>query len=176
MKTVTHGRQDGSRRLIWRTLFALTAVLFGLLLTAGAMSRAAVAQAPDPLLDDRVHDLAKQMNCPTCAGRNLADCPTDTCAQWKDEIRAQIEAGKSERDVLNYFQDRFGPTVMQEPPREGVLLLVWIAPVAGAIALVSAGVWAARRASARRRLSATPPAIVSEDPYVAALEEQVRQS
>jgi len=151
-------------------------VVLGLWLAGVAMPRAAVAQSPDPLLDDRVHDLAKQMNCPTCAGRNLADCPTDTCAQWKAEIRAQLEAGKSDREVLTYFQTRFGPTVMQEPPREGALLLVWIAPVAAAVALVAAGVWAARRASARQSPSATQPAIQSEDPYVVALEEQVRQS
>jgi cytochrome c-type biogenesis protein CcmH len=128
------------------------------------------------LLDDRVHDLAKQMNCPTCAGRNLADCPTDTCKQWKDEIRSQLEAGKSDREVLIYFQTRFGPTVMQEPPKEGALLLVWIVPVAAAMVLMAAGVWAVRRAAARRSPSATQPATTHDDPYVVALEEQVRQS
>lgn len=157
-------------------LLVLIIVLGLWLASAGGLSGVAVAQSPDPLLDDRMHDLAKQLNCPTCAGRNLADCPTDTCAQWKAEIRSQLEAGKSPDEVLTYFQTRFGPTVMQEPPREGMLLLVWIAPVAAAIALVSAGVWAARRASARKSPSATQPDIQSEDPYVLALEEQVRQS
>jgi len=161
---------------MWRMLSALSiGVVFGLWLAGVAMFRPAVAQSPDPLLDDRVHDLAKQMNCPTCAGRNLADCPTDTCAQWKAEIRSQLEAGQSDRDVLAYFQARFGPTVMQEPPKEGALLVVWIAPVTAAIALVAAGVWAAQRASARKGSAAGRPAIASEDPYVAALEDQVRQ-
>ncbi|MGQ9815259.1 MAG: cytochrome c-type biogenesis protein [Candidatus Roseilinea sp.] len=173
MKNALNCNRNGVRLL---RLLVLILALGLWLASAGGLFGVAVAQSPDPLLDDRIHDLAKQMNCPTCAGRNLADCPTDTCAQWKAEIRSQLEAGKSPDEVLTYFQTRFGPTVMQEPPREGALLLVWIAPVAAAIALVSAGVWAAHRASARKSPSATQPDIQSEDPYVLALEEQVRQS
>ncbi|MCS7060157.1 MAG: cytochrome c-type biogenesis protein CcmH [Anaerolineae bacterium] len=140
-------------------------------------SAPAAAQTPNPLLDDRVHDLAKQMNCPTCAGRNLADCPTDTCKQWKDEIRAQLEAGKSDQEVLAYFQARFGPTVMQEPPKEGALLVVWAVPIAATAFLIGVGVWAVQRASARKPAGASSASSPdpSGDPYLAALEEQVRQ-
>lgn len=152
------------------------ALALGVWLAGLANAQPAMAQSPDPLLDDRVHDLAKLMNCPTCAGRNLADCPTDTCKQWKDEIRSQLQAGRSDEEVLNYFKTRFGPTVMQEPPREGALLVVWIAPVVAMVGLAAAGVWAARRAAARRSPSAAQPATAHDDPYVAALEEQVRQS
>ncbi len=97
-----------------------------------ALSGLAVAQTPAPL-DDEVHDIAKQMNCPTCAGRNLADCPTETCAQWKQEIGAQLQAGKTSQEVLDYFEARFGPTVMQEPPKEGAVLALWVVPVLGAL-------------------------------------------
>ena len=136
------------------------------------------AQTPDPALDDQVHDIAKQMNCPTCAGRNLADCPTDTCKQWKDEIRSQLVAGKSANEILAYFNDRFGPTVMQEPPKEGAVLIVWVVPVIAAALLLVAGLWAVRRASARKPTvapSGSLPANEAEDPYVAAIEEQAKQ-
>lgn len=170
--SVCNSRSARARRLILTTL----ALAIGLCLVGMIWPAVTVAQAPDPALDDRVHDLAKQMNCPTCAGRNLADCPTDTCKQWKDEVRSQLEAGKSDNEVLDYFKTRFGPTVMQEPPREGALLVVWVAPIVAAAALIAAGVWVARRSASRKSPAESGPAAVSDDPYVAALEEQVRQS
>lgn len=87
----------------------------GLLLVTWLTAGGAQAQVPAP--DEPTYRIAKQLNCPTCAGRNLADCPTETCAQWKAEIKAQLDAGKSAEEVLAYFQDRFGPTVLQERPR-----------------------------------------------------------
>jgi cytochrome c-type biogenesis protein CcmH len=164
-------------------MFALACLLL--------FARAAVAQTPEPpvpeppapstAVDDAVHDIARSMNCPTCAGRNLADCPTDTCAQWKAEIRSQLVDGKSRQEVLAYFQDRFGPTVLQEPPKEGAVLALWVVPVVAAAGLVLAGIWAARRSSrrlSRQAAAAVEPAADSAspaDPYAAQLEEQVRR-
>ncbi|MCL5996938.1 MAG: cytochrome c-type biogenesis protein CcmH [Chloroflexi bacterium] len=140
------------------------------------------AQTPDP--SDRVHDIAKQLNCPTCAGRNLADCPTDTCMQWKQEIKDQLLAGKSQQEVLDYFQARFGPTVLQEPPKEGAILVLWVLPVIGLVALAAGGILVLRRVSAQRPKTANEMPVTSgqaldievEDEYVARLEEEVRKA
>lgn len=156
----------------WR-LLALGLFLAVALLAGGA----ARAQTPAPL-DDEVHAIAKQMNCPTCAGRNLADCPTQVCQDWKQEIRSQLQSGKSSREVLQYFQDRFGPTVLQEPPREGAVLVLWLLPVLAVVGLALAGLWVVRRASVRRAPAgeaAEPPAAVPGDPYVSDLEAQVKE-
>ncbi len=138
-------------------------------------ARSATGQVPAP--DEETYRIAKQLNCPTCAGRNLADCPTETCAQWKAEIKAQLDAGKSAQEVLDYFQARFGPTVLQEPPKSGVTAPLWAAPVGAALVfLIGAGVvmWRTSRHSA---LAATPASpIESTDPFVAALEEEVKRS
>ena len=139
-------------------------------------AQVARAQTPDPL--DQVHAVAKQLNCPTCAGRNLADCQTDTCTQWKQEIQNQLAAGKSPQEVIDYFKARFGPTVLQEPPKEGVVLALWLLPVIGLIALGVGAVIVLRRTTARR--SVTTPATASAirepaDEYVARLEEEVRK-
>ena len=167
----TEVNQSERLRLMGRMVF-----LFACLLLLVLQAHVARAQTPDPL--DQVHDIAKQLNCPTCAGRNLADCQTDTCTQWKQEIQNQLAAGKSPQEVIDYFKARFGPTVLQEPPKEGVVLALWLLPVIGLIAL---GVGAAiflRRITIRR--SATAPVTanaVSEpaDEYVARLEEEVRK-
>jgi cytochrome c-type biogenesis protein CcmH len=135
-----------------------------------------IAQTPDP--NDKVYDVAKQLNCPTCAGRNLADCPTDTCLQWKQEIQDQLQQGKTPQQVIDYFKARFGPGVLQEPPKEGAVLVLWVLPVVGLIALAVGAVILLRRLSTPpvRAGAETAQPVASVDAYTSRLEEEVRET
>jgi cytochrome c-type biogenesis protein CcmH len=94
-----------------------------------------LAQDPDY---DRINDISKDFNCPTCTGINLADCRTLTCEQWRDQINDLVAQGYSDQEVLDYFSTRYGTQVLQEPPKDGSTLFLWILPV---IALLGGGVW-----------------------------------
>ncbi len=87
---------------------------------------------------DQVNTIAKKLNCPTCAGINLADCRTQTCAQWREQIDDLLREGYSEQEVLDYFTTQYGTQVLQEPPRSGFTLILWVLPIAG---LLAAGAW-----------------------------------
>jgi cytochrome c-type biogenesis protein CcmH len=87
---------------------------------------------------DRVNEIAKKLNCPTCAGINLADCRTLTCEQWRNQINDLVKQGYSDQEVLDYFVTRFGEQVLQEPPKSGSTLFLWVLPV---IILLAGGVW-----------------------------------
>lgn len=109
---------------------------------------------------DRVNEIAKKLNCPTCAGINLADCKTLTCEQWRGQINDMVKQGYSDDEVINYFVTRFGEQVLQEPPKRGSTLFLWILPI---IILLAGGVWltfALRRWSGRK---AAPIAVVSPE-------------
>jgi cytochrome c-type biogenesis protein CcmH len=158
-----------------KTLRALICALLGILMLGWLTANVAYAQAPAP--DEETYRIAKQLNCPTCAGRNLADCPTETCAQWKAEIKAQLDQGKSAQEVLDYFQTRFGPTVLQEPPKSGATAPLWAAPVGAAIVfLIGAGLVMWRTSQRNPPAAPSTPQSEGEDPFVAALEREVRQS
>lgn len=150
-------------------------MLFTLLALLLPLSNTARAQSPE--FDDDVRKVAKKLNCPTCSGRNLADCPTETCLQWKSEIRAQLDSGKSSDEVLEYFQSRFGTTVLQEPPKAGNTLALWLVPVGAALMLLGGGTLVMRRI-ARRTPAMAPVAAgaAGADPYVSELERQVKDS
>ena len=87
---------------------------------------------------DRVNEIAKKLNCPTCAGINLADCRTLTCEQWRDQINDLVGQGYEDEDVLTYFTTRYGSQVLQEPPKSGSTLFLWVLP---ATILLAGGVW-----------------------------------
>lgn len=110
----------------------LLATLFAFLF---ALPTPSLAQEPDY---DRVNEIAKKLNCPTCAGLNLADCRTLTCEQWRGQIDDLVKQGLSDEDVLTYFTTRYGSEVLQEPPRSGLTLWLWVLPLIG---LMLGGVW-----------------------------------
>ena len=105
-----------------------------------AMSLVVVARVAhaDPL-DDETRRIAKQLQCPVCAGAAVADSPSDLAGQMRSVIRAKLEAGESEEQIIAYFVERYGDGVLIEPPRRGIGLAVWLAPIgvliAGAVLL-----------------------------------------
>ncbi len=98
---------------------------------------AAYAQEPNY---DQINNIAKDLNCPTCVGINLADCRTQTCSQWRDQIGDLLRQGYSDQDVLDYFVTQYGVQVLQAPPKRGFTLGLWVLPV---LALLAGGGWLA---------------------------------
>ncbi len=107
-----------------------------LLLTSYFLLPAPVS-AQDPEFED-INEIAKQLNCPTCQGINLSDCRTQTCSQWKNQIADLLSDGYTDQEVMDYFSTTYGTQVLQEPPRSGFTLLLWVLPV---IALIGGGAW-----------------------------------
>jgi cytochrome c-type biogenesis protein CcmH len=83
----------------------------GLALLALLAALPVLAQTPPSV--DQVNAVAKKLSCPTCTGINVADCPTETCAQWRSQIGQMLAEGKSEPEILDYFSSRYGDQVLQ---------------------------------------------------------------
>jgi cytochrome c-type biogenesis protein CcmH len=81
-------------------------------------------------LDQRVYDVASQLKCPVCQSESVADSSADIAQQMRQVIRQQLQAGKSEQDVLHYFESRYGSQILLAPPKQGFTLIAWLTPVA----------------------------------------------
>ena len=134
------------------------------------------AQEADP---DEVNRIAKQMNCPTCIGVNLADCNTQTCAQWRGQIADLVAQGYSDQEVLDYFVNQHGVQVLLEPPKKGSTLLLWVLPV---LAILIGGGWLfytmqrwnqAKLAPAEATTAPHPSPEVTDD-YLSQVEKDLR--
>jgi cytochrome c-type biogenesis protein CcmH len=132
----------------WRNLLLSRAFLasLALLLAIGVVWGVIAARtAGPPTLDDRVHDVAAQLQCPVCHnGESAADSSSDEAAQMRAVIRQQLEAGWSERQIIQYFHERYGDAILESPPKQGFTTLIWIAPVLMLLAGLSVVVSAAR--------------------------------
>ena len=118
--------------------------------------------AQDPSMDE-VNHVARKLNCPTCQSLNLEDCRTQTCDQWRGQIKDLLAEGYTEQEVLDWFIARFGVEVLQEPPRQGRGLFAWLLPIVGLLAGVSWLAFVLRRWSAAKPAEAAAATALPED-------------
>lgn len=138
-------------RLDARRIIILLFVLFVLVGTAVLVSAQEVTTPPPvrTVTDDEVNAIAEKLYCPVCENITLDTCGTAACADWRYEIRLQLEAGMSEQEIIEDFVHRFGDRVVGtplDPVLRGLSLFTpWIVIAA---ALIGAAVVFARRRSA----------------------------
>jgi cytochrome c-type biogenesis protein CcmH len=96
-----------------------------------------LASAQEILLEERVFELGRQLRCPTCIAETVADSDAGISGEMRQIIREQVLAGKSDAEILAFFQERYGDWVLLNPPRRGVYLWVWGLPIVAAVAALT---------------------------------------
>ena len=109
-----------------RPLFIALAVLA---ILGAVWSYVFLQNPPQPSLDQRVHDVASQLRCPVCQGESVADSPSQLSQQMRGVIRQQLQSGKSEQEVIQYFRTSYGDQIVWLPPWQGFTLLAWLVPI-----------------------------------------------
>jgi len=135
------------------------ALLFGLLLMALTIFASPVL-AQDPVTDDEVNAIAKDLYCPVCESTPLDVCATQACADWREVIRTKLAEGQSADEIKDYFELQYGARALAEPPRSGFTLAVWILPI---IAVVVGGFFFLRYLS-KMRVDTAPGGVPSTEP------------
>lgn len=119
---------------------SLLLVLAVVAVTGAIWSFMILRAAHNETLDQRVHDVASQLKCPVCQGESVADSPSQISQQMRGVIRQQLQSGRSEQQIIQYFIDRYGQQIVWSPPWQGFTLLAWLVPIAlllgGAILLL----------------------------------------
>lgn len=131
-----------------RPALALAVGLLAIAAVAG-IARAALEQGPQSL-EARTQAVASTLRCPTCDNLSVADSPEAMAQSMRTEITDQLDQGRSPDQVRQWFQDRYGPWILLNPPGEGVGLMVWLMPLVVLVGAAAIGVWLLRgRRSAR---------------------------
>ena len=110
-----------------------------LLIASWVLALTVTASAQE--VDLRARLIASKLRCPVCQNESVADSQSELSAQMRTLIRDKLAAGETEDQIVGYFVSRYGEWILLEPPRQGVLWFVWLAPVVallGGAALVIA--------------------------------------
>src|SRR5437867_3552368 len=101
-----------------------------LITAAGFAVSAKEAQpsAADPVLEERVMKLSRELRCLVCQNETLADSRADLAEDLRNQIREQMKAGKSDKEILAYLTQRYGDFVLYNPPVKATTYLLWFGP------------------------------------------------
>jgi len=121
--------------------------------------------AQEPVTDDEVNDVAKDLYCPVCESTPLDTCPTQACADWRELIRTQLSEGQSKEEIYDYFARQYGDGVLAAPPRRGFNLVLWFFPI---VAVLVGGFFFGRFLRDLRARGGSPAAPVVDEPEQAA--------
>ena len=144
------------------------AILLLVFCTQG-MARQALPEADDPVLEKRVVKLTSELRCLVCQNQSLADSHADLAIDLKNQVRAQMRAGKSDTEIRDYMVARYGDFVLYDPPFKATTLLLW----AGPFALMLAGLLGlvAYLRTRRRRLPDTELTVADQSRAAALLRD-----
>jgi len=84
--------------------------------------------AQDAALERRAITLEKELRCLVCQNQSLAESNAPLAMDLRNQIREQLAAGKSEREVVDYLVARYGDFVRYRPPLKANTLLLWGGP------------------------------------------------
>ena len=146
---ITH---KGARRwrlgLVWLAMVVALGVAFGY---------DALASHHRQSLDQQVAAIANQVRCPSCQDETAENSATQTAAAVRATIRQRLLAGQGQAQIEAYLESRYGPSILLRPPAGGLSGLVWVLPVAAAVAALGG------LAGAFRRWRPSPAAPLSDE-------------
>ena len=103
--------------------------------------------AQDSDLDRRVHAVAAELRCLVCQNQTLAESNAPLAIDMRNQIREQMKAGASDRDVVEFLVARYGDFVLYRPPLKASTLALW----AGPFVILALGAWVLLRRLRRPR-------------------------
>lgn len=87
-----------------------------------------LADTGGPTLEAREQRLAHELRCVVCQNQTVAESHAPLAADMRREIRSQLQAGRSDAEVVDFFEQRYGAFVHYRPPLQPNTWLLWGAP------------------------------------------------
>ena len=108
----------------------LLSLLLLCLLASVAIAQVQTEDQPsdDPVVEQRLARLSRELRCLQCRNQTLAESPSDLAADLRREIRVQIRAGKSDQEIIAFLTQRYGDFILYRPRVTATTYLLWFGP------------------------------------------------
>lgn len=110
-------------------LAVLAGALPGSLMIPAASALTAEEQLADPVLEERARLLSKQLRCLVCQNQSIDDSDAELAKDLRREVRALLQTGASDEEILATVQNTYGDYVLLKPPVSEQTWLLWLAPL-----------------------------------------------
>lgn len=124
-----------------------------------AMAQDAQPAVEDPVIEARLTKLSQELRCLQCQNQTLADSPAGLAEDLRREIRAQIKAGKTDKEIIAFLTERYGQFILYRPRVTPMTYLLWFGP----FVLLLAGLALLFRYIKQRRDAISEQPLTAED-------------
>ena len=114
----------------------------------------------DPALEARARHLSEELRCMVCQNQSIDDSEAPLAHDLRVLVRQRLEAGDTDRQVLDFLVARYGDFVLLRPPFKPETLLLWGLPPLALLAGFVGLVLVARR---RKQVPLQPAALSREE-------------
>jgi cytochrome c-type biogenesis protein CcmH len=98
------------------------------LIVSLATAKDAQPVGDDPAVEQRLAKLSQELRCLVCQNETLAESRADLAEDLRREIREQIKAGKSDKEIIAFLTERYGDFVLYRPRVTPTTYLLWFGP------------------------------------------------
>jgi cytochrome c-type biogenesis protein CcmH len=129
-------------------------------------------------VDDQVREISSLLMCPVCQGQTVEESNSDLAKDMRKMIRKKLQEGKSKEEVIAYFVDRYGETILGAPPVKGTNWLLWLLP---AFVLLVGGVgialflYRSKEERGKFKEAFKEPEIQAEGEYLERLDKELKE-
>ena len=88
------------------------------------------ANESNPSVEEQAQQIDKMLICPVCPAETIDQSQVPLALNMRGIVRDKLREGWTNRQILDYFssEERYGPSVLSEPPKKGFTLTVWLVP------------------------------------------------
>ena len=131
-------------------------------------------------IDNQVREISYLLMCPVCQGQTVAESNSELATQMRAIIKQKLEEGESKKEIIAYFVNRYGETILGAPPPKGANWLIWVLP---ALALLFGGAGIAiflhksksEKGKEKTKEMLNEPPIQAESKYLEKLDEELKK-
>ena len=113
----------------------------------------------DPI-EREMLDIAAKLRCTVCQNQPVAESRSGLAGDMRNLITEKLKQGKNEKEIVQFFVDRYGDYVLLEPPQSGNGAVLWVLPP---LLLLFAALAAVLMMKSRiKNQSTMPPPVLSD--------------
>ncbi len=101
----------------------MTITAIGSLVILGCFSSVVILEE-----DKRIQELNKVLMCPVCPGESIDQSQNELSSQMRAIVEEKVREGWTDKQIKDYFVQRYGPRVVMNPPFSGFSIIAWIIP------------------------------------------------
>jgi cytochrome c-type biogenesis protein CcmH/NrfF len=93
------------------------------------------AQTPEPVSpegsysESQAQGIDRMIMCPVCPAETIDQAQVEISFQMRQIVRDMLSQGR-DREILDFFVERYGKDILAAPPKSGANLVAWLMPVA----------------------------------------------